>query len=550
MAKSNISKAIEKELSKRRLFYVTRDLERAAESLDIKNYHIITNRTPFAQKLAKEHTNIYLIPNKNSDEQLDTAALLEHKKTKSIIQKNDCVLVFKNTTRIEEACQTNGWAPLNPSAALANTVEEKISQVTWLGELEKLLPEHKIDICQNLHWRWKKFILQFNHSHTGTGTVFIDSKKTLEEIKKKFPLRDARVSEFIEGPIFTNNNLVWGNKILFGNINYQITGLSPFTDNKFATIGNDWALPHKLLTKKQAKDYKNMAEAVGRKLLTQGWKGLFGIDAVLDQKTGKFYLIEINARQPASTTYESTLQSRFKKTANEATTFEAHLASLLGINPNGYKLTIIFDGAQILQRVTTKIAEIKDLKIKTTTQFNIIKYQNSKIGSDLARIQSEKGIMEKHRTFNINGKAILVAIISAQKAALWKVKRAGIILIKHKKILLIKRNKYGNQYYAMPGGTVEPNESVEQSAKREITEETNLKFKIDPTRKPIHIYSPREEYYFFGTHVRGKAELGGPEKLRNDENNSYELQWIPTDKLEKINLIPEILKQNLIKALV
>ena len=97
--------------------------------------------------------------------------------------------------------------------------------------------------------------------------------------------------------------------MLLGNISYQITGLKPFTDLPFSTIGNDWALPHKYLSKKQISQYKKIATDVGLKLQKAGWKGLFGIDVVVDDKTNKLYLLEINCRQPASTTYESQLQS-------------------------------------------------------------------------------------------------------------------------------------------------------------------------------------------------------------------------------------------------
>ena len=84
----------------------------------------------------------------------------------------------------------------------------------------------------------------------------------------------------------------------------------------------------------------------------------------MKQKTGRLYLLEINARQPASTTYESQLQSTVchsdpedsgeESLANRCTTFEAHLASLLSVSPDKYKLITIKNGAQIIQRITQK----------------------------------------------------------------------------------------------------------------------------------------------------------------------------------------------------
>lgn len=455
------------------------------------------------------------------------------------------MLVFKNTAQIEKICEEKKWVLLNPSAKTAGTVEEKISQVSWLGPLANFLPNHKIEICKNINWRWKNFIIQFNRSHTGSGTILVDSKEKLEEIKNKFPMREARIVDYIKGPLFTNNNIVWGNKILVGNINYQITGISPFTDNPFATIGNDWALPNKILSKEQIKEYRKIVTAVGKKLKKHGWKGLFGIDVVLDESSNKLYLIEINARQPASTAFESTLQ--MQNANGGITTFEAHLASLLELDTKNYELAKITDGAQIVQRVTQRIDKLRMPKIESDAIANIIIYENTAPGSDLMRVQSKKSIMANHSVFNEIGQAILVATMSAHRSMIWNSSRAGIILIKNNKILLMKRGKYGDDYYSMIGGTVEQGEDIKTTAEREAREETNLKFSIDKEKKPLYVQTHREEYYFFGKDIEGQECLGGPEKMRNNPNNSYQLEWIDIGKLKKIKLHPKQLKNKLLE---
>ena len=414
------------------LFYVCRDIERAIGLVpNFPNYYIITNASPLAARLAKKYRQIILIKGR---ENLDTWELLQLPQTKKIISAQGGsalggkpnILVFKNTSQIEGLCHKMGWKLLNPSAKLAGQVEEKISQIKWLGPLVKFLPSYKVTVCKKITWTGKKFILQFNRSHTGSGTILIASKKQLDEIKHKFPQREARVAEYISGPLFTNNNMVWSDKILLGNISYQITGLKPFTDLPFATIGNDWALPYKILSPEQIKQYNKIATEVGRRLKKSGWKGLFGIDVIMKQKTGRLYLLEINARQPASTTYESQLQSTVchsdpedsgeESLANRCTTFEAHLASLLSVSPDKYKLITIKNGAQIIQRITHKKISIRQLADKsqisnlTKKKFNIIIYNNTEPNSDLFRIQSKKGIMSAHNKLNKVGQAILCCL--------------------------------------------------------------------------------------------------------------------------------------------
>jgi len=414
-----LNKEIKRKLNKRRLFYVCRDVERAAAGLllSLPNYFIITNDSPYARVLQKQYQkNIILVKSK---EQLDTRELLSRCHSRAggnpdahhtrldprfrgddtlTIRPNDLVLVFKPTKQIEQICQANKWKLLNPSAELANKVEEKILQVEWLGPFKKYLPGYRIELIKNIRWTGQEFILQFAHSHTGSGTMLIKSQKQLDELNKKFPERPTRVAKFIQGPLFTNNNVVWGNQILIGNINYQITGLAPFTDREFATIGNDWFLPHKILTKSQITQYKKIATDVGKKLASDGWKGLYGIDVVMDELTKKLYLLEINARQPASTTFESELQQiEALKQKNHATltTFEAHLAALLGIRFRTDKLIEIYDGAQIIKRVgTKKISEPKNA-------WRVIRYSNTAPDADETRFQFLHGIMSGHNKIKI-----------------------------------------------------------------------------------------------------------------------------------------------------
>ncbi|MBI2437145.1 MAG: hypothetical protein HYV41_05435 [Candidatus Magasanikbacteria bacterium] len=399
------------------IVYITRDIERAIGiDLDTQGYYIISNKTSFAKRLAEHTKNILLI---DSARQLDTWELLQHEETKKFIAKieNPHMLVFKNTEQIERICVENKWKLLNPSAKLANRVEEKISQVEWLGSLARYLPPHKIQLCKDIQPQkpfrpfqlfkpFQPFILQFNRAHTGTGTMLIENNLQLKEIQQKFPHRDVRITNYISGPMFTNNNIVTKNNILIGNINYQITGLTPFTQNKFATIGNDWGVVKKLLNETQIAEYHKIVTDIGNKLRDDGWKGLFGVDVIVDEKTGKLFLIEVNARQPASTTCESILQQ--KNTATEKlTTFQAHLLSLLDMEVEN-DLIQIDDSAQIILR-NSKNQNFDVEKIKSELKkedFEIIRYDNTKVGSDLLRIQSKSSLMHSHNKFNDLGKSV------------------------------------------------------------------------------------------------------------------------------------------------
>ncbi len=550
------------------IIYVTRDLERAMAGLHLRNYYIITNATPFAKACAKKHKQIIIVQNR---EKLDTHELLEHKKTQDFVKRfaQFSLLVFKNTSQIEKICQKNNWRLLNPSATLASTVEEKISQVRWLGTLEKYLPPHEIKTCNDLTWQGQKYVVQFNRAHTGSGTILIETETQIEELKKTFPNREVRVTQFIEGPAITNNNVVWNKKVLVGNINYQITGLSPFTDLPFATIGNDWALPHQLLNKKQRDFYSRMATDIGQQLARDGWKGLFGMDVMIEQKTGQLYLIEINARQPASTTYESELQQtviarsettkqsqnspeknkgllRFARNDKMTTSFDAHLMSLLGL-PVESQLTPLTSGAQIIQRVTSLTKKITPSKKQTLSRLPVktVHYTNKEPGADLLRIQTKNGIMKGRNVFNVFGTTLAYTLDPAYHTNY----RAGVIIVQDKKILLMKRAHYNERYYSIPGGKPEHHETLEETAAREGKEETNLDFKIDLSREPLTHQAKKRGIYFFTKQVKGVARLGGPEIKRNSAKNYYELQWVDLKTLLKLTLRQAELKPALVQLL-
>jgi hypothetical protein len=389
---------------KKPLIYVTRDIERALGMVPTGNYFIVSNDTPHGRKIQTQHpTNVWLYKNTLESGDLDTYDLLLLPEVQKIIDTHNAdVVVFQNTPRIERLAHEMHWNLLNPSADLAKKVEEKISQISWLGNDASLLPPHHVACVKDVVFENKKFVLQFNHTHTGQGTYIITSSTDLEPLKAKFPDRECRIVDFIEGPVYTVNASVNRLSIVVGSPSYQITGLIPFTDLPFSTIGNDWSI----ISKEDRAKIIRIARVIGQRLKKDSWRGLFGIDVIKDTVSGKIYLLEINARQAASTVFESTLQ----KTAHpkSSTIFEAHISGLLK-KWSPFSTTQIYTGAQIVQRVThsTHAVNIEALKEKGLT---VIEYKNVIHNKELFRIQSPVGIMENHNIVNPSGKFITSCI--------------------------------------------------------------------------------------------------------------------------------------------
>ncbi|MFA6307359.1 MAG: NUDIX domain-containing protein [Patescibacteria group bacterium] len=125
-------------------------------------------------------------------------------------------------------------------------------------------------------------------------------------------------------------------------------------------------------------------------------------------------------------------------------------------------------------------------------------------------------------------------------------KRAAVIIIKDNKILLMHRLKNDREYYTIPGGTLEDEETIEQTAIREIKEETGLDISLSEL-----LWEYKDEYhhgyYFLAQNINGQVELGGEELDKNNPQNHYALEWIELKNIKNILLYPRQIAENIYK---
>lgn len=116
--------------------------------------------------------------------------------------------------------------------------------------------------------------------------------------------------------------------------------------------------------------------------------------------------------------------------------------------------------------------------------------------------------------------------------------RAACIVFDDGHVLLMHRSRDGQQYYVVPGGGIEPNETAQQACLRELFEETSLRA---ATARLIISHEDqdgsRTDYFLIDDPI-GRPRLGGPEAERNSPANHYELRWVPAQDIATIPLRP------------
>lgn len=109
------------------------------------------------------------------------------------------------------------------------------------------------------------------------------------------------------------------------------------------------------------------------------------------------------------------------------------------------------------------------------------------------------------------------------------------IVVHDGKILLIERWRPGFHYFSIPGGGIEAGESPEQTAVREIFEETTIDATLD---RLVFIMQDGDikHHIFLCNYLRGEPKLheDAPEAQNPSPDNRFEPVWSPIDQLSEM----------------
>ncbi|MCP5094458.1 MAG: NUDIX domain-containing protein [Chloroflexi bacterium] len=130
-------------------------------------------------------------------------------------------------------------------------------------------------------------------------------------------------------------------------------------------------------------------------------------------------------------------------------------------------------------------------------------------------------------------------------------RRVSLVFIKDDKILMIRRERMGRTYYVLPGGGVEPGETIAEAAHREAKEETSYNITLGPTLwqdEPID--GNHLDTGYLVKSFNGNLQLGGPELDNQSADNLYFFEWMLIDAVNHVphypwNIDTELIQQAL-----
>ena len=131
--------------------------------------------------------------------------------------------------------------------------------------------------------------------------------------------------------------------------------------------------------------------------------------------------------------------------------------------------------------------------------------------------------------------------------------RVAAVVEREGALLLVRHQKPDrNPYWVLPGGRLEPGETMPECASRELAEETGLTARFSGV---LYV----SEFLREGRHTidvvarmalegEGEASLGSdPEVAPDNEPTLAELRWVSVEDLQEIELLPASIKERLLR---
>lgn len=283
----------------------------------IDNYRLLCLRYSLDTTLIEKDLEVFSLEKGMGIYHLDvprnSTSVLAHERTKAYLKrfKNPLIIPYKPSTKMLRRAEENDWrVAANPMRFGKKLFEDKIKFRRLLERLGVAVPEGEIRGVRDLNFEeFKKryglpFFVQHPKSGGGKGNFlisewrdFVRMLKDLKEMEEKRGGGEVLVARFIRGSSPSLTGCVTKYGILSTSLQDQILDADCLF-NKPGRLGlfcgHDWTkAKYGSRLERQADE---IVEKVGQHFKKLGYKGIFGLDFVLDERRNKLYVVECNPR--------------------------------------------------------------------------------------------------------------------------------------------------------------------------------------------------------------------------------------------------------------
>lgn len=126
------------------------------------------------------------------------------------------------------------------------------------------------------------------------------------------------------------------------------------------------------------------------------------------------------------------------------------------------------------------------------------------------------------------------------------------VVTNNNQMLVMKRNKFGKEYYTLVGGAVEMGEGLETALRRELMEESSLQVGRVQLIFVEEADAPYGTQYVYWCEYQGGDVVLGADTVEAEINkagkNTYEPMWLPIAELANVNFVSKSLKEALMNS--
>lgn len=117
--------------------------------------------------------------------------------------------------------------------------------------------------------------------------------------------------------------------------------------------------------------------------------------------------------------------------------------------------------------------------------------------------------------------------------------RVAVLLIQDEMVLTVRHEKAGHSYYLLPGGGVEPGETLTGALIREVREETGSVIDVGRVLTLNDTISPDGTRHLLNVTFAGRLLDHDPAAVESDDRvTGYE--WVSIESLERLDLRPRL----------